>query len=362
MRRRLIYIFGIILSFFLGCGGMYYFISMNPLKTETIQKVMNEYKIEETAITDAIDKVYDGVVVVESFKDDRQIGSGTGFIYKTDDKYGYIMTNSHVIGEGNKMNVIFSDKKSSTATLLGKDAYADIAVLRVPISDDYIVLEIGKSEDMKLGSTVFTVGAPLGSDYSGTVTKGILSGKDRIVSVSLSSYGNNDWMMRVLQTDAAINPGNSGGPLLNLAGEVIGINSLKLVEDKVEGMGFAIPIEDAMRYVESLEKGEIITRPMLGVELIDLDEAYTLFLNGIIVDEEVESGVVISKVAEDSPADKIGLQKGDIVLKLGKATVKNKAELRYELYKHNVGDKIKITIYRDKKVKEYEVTLADSNQ
>jgi serine protease Do len=361
MKRKLIYIIGVILSFFLGCGGMYYFISMNPLKTETIQKVMNEYKIEETSITDAIDKVYDGVVVVESYNNNTQIGSGTGFVYKVDDKYGYIMTNSHVVGEGNKMKVIFTDKKSETATLLGKDAYADIAVIRVPKSDSFKVVQIGNSENMKLGSTVFTVGAPLGSDYSGTVTKGILSGKDRIVTVSLTTYGNNDWMMRVLQTDAAINPGNSGGPLLNLAGEVIGINSLKLIEDEVEGMGFAIPIEDAMKYVASLEKGETITRPMLGVELIDLDEAYTLFLNGIVVDKDVEDGVVIAKVSKDSPADKIGLQKGDIVLKLGNATVKNKAELRYELYKHNVGDKIKITIYRDKKVKEYEVTLGDSN-
>ncbi len=361
MNKKLVFVISVILSFFIGATGMYVVISTVPLKTETIEKTLNEYKIEETAIVEAIDKVYDGVVVVESFNNKTKLGTGTGFVYKKDDNYGYIMTNAHVIDKGNKISVIFSNGKSVDAKLLGSDVYADIAVLSVPKEEVLKVVEIGKSEDMKLGNTVFTVGAPMGSDYSGTVTKGILSGKDRIVTMNLSSYGTNDWMMRVLQTDAAINPGNSGGPLINIAGQVIGINSLKLVQEEVEGMGFSIPIEDAMRYVEELERGQKISRPLLGVELLDITEAYSLFLNGIIVPDDVESGVAIVSVSKNSPADKAGLKKGDIVLKLGDAQVKNRAALRYELYKHKVGDKIKVTIYRDNKIKEFEVTLAGSN-
>ena len=244
---------------------------------------------------------------------------------------------------------------------MGKDVFADIAVLSVPVEDVIMVAEIGTSEELKLGSTVFTIGAPMGSDYSGTVTKGILSGKDRIVTLSLTSYGSKDWMMRVLQTDAAINPGNSGGPLLNIAGEVIGINSLKIVVDEVEGMGFAIPIEDAMQYVEELEAGKDISRPLIGIELIDLNEIYTLFLSGITVDDEIENGVVIGSVTTGTPADEYGLKKGDIILKLNDEVIKNKAEFRYELYKLKPNDTITLSILRDEKIKDYELILGDSN-
>lgn len=361
MKNKLILIFSFVLVFFIGCIGMYLLIYIIPIRTQTTEKILNRYKIEESAITDAIEDVYDGVVVVESYSNNELIGTGTGFVYKKDDTKGYIITNSHVITDNDKIEITFSNNKIVTGILLGNDIYADIAVISVPIDSVLDVLEIGNSESMKLGTTLFTIGAPMGSDYSGTVTKGILSGKDRIVTYSLESDGTNEWMMRVLQTDAAINPGNSGGPLINLAGEVIGINSLKLVEDEVEGMGFAIPIEDAMKYVEQLEKGESISRPELGVELIDLTEPYALFIANITIDKSIENGVVIATVEKDSPADKISLKKGDIITKLGNIDVNNKAELRYELYKYKPGDKIDITIYRNKIKKVYEVVLADSN-
>ena len=164
-----------------------------------------------------------------------------------------------------------------------------------------------------------------------------------------------------MQTDAAINPGNSGGPLLNVAGQVIGITSLKLVQSEVEGMGFAIPIEDAVRYVEDLENGKEISRPFIGIEMIDVDEVYSLYLEGIIIDGEIENGVVIANTSENSPAFKAGLKRGDIILKIGNKEIANKAELRYELYKHKVGDKINVFVYRDKKIKEYTLTLVSSN-
>lgn len=350
-----------ITTFFLGILTMYLIVSYYPITTKTITETTNKYKIEETAIELAIDKAYDAVVVVESFLNNRKVGTGTGFIYKKDKQKGYIMTNSHVIGNGNNVKVILSDDKEVDAKILGKDDLSDIAVLSIDSKYVKKVAEIGNSEESKLGNTVITIGAPMGSDYSGTVTKGILSGKDRMISVNLSGYGTSDYMVRVLQTDAAINPGNSGGPLINVAGQVIGITSLKLVRNEVEGMGFAIPIEDAMYYVADLEKGKKISRPFIGIGMLDVSETYSLFLQGIILNEEIEKGVVVITISKNSPAEKIGLKKGDVILKIGSKQIANKAELRYELYRYKVGDKLKISIFRDNKIKEYTLTLENNN-
>ena len=350
-----------IIMFFLGVLTMYLVINNYPLKTKTITERTNNYKIEDTAIELAIDKVYDAVVVVESFNNNKKVGTGTGFIYKKDNEKGYIMTNSHVIGTGNKVKVILSDDKEVDAKILGKDDLSDIAVLSIDLKYVKKVAELGDSKDSKLGNTVITIGAPMGSDYSGTVTRGILSGKDRMLSVSLSGYGTSDYMVRVLQTDAAINPGNSGGPLINVAGQVIGITSLKLVRSEVEGMGFAIPIEDAMRYVKDLEAGKKISRPFIGIEMLDVSEAYSLFLQGIVVNEEIEKGVVVINISKNSPAEKVDLKRGDVILKIGSKEIANKAELRYELYQHKAGDKLKISVFRDNKIKEYTLTLENSN-
>lgn len=350
-----------IITFFLGLITMYLIVFNYPLKTKTITETTNNIKIEDTAVEQAIDKVFDAVVVVESYNNNTKVGTGTGFIYKKDDKKGYIMTNSHVIGNGNNVKIILSDNKKIEASILGRDDLSDIAVLSVDPKYATTVAQMGNSENLKLGNTVITIGAPMGSDYSGTVTKGILSGKDRMLAVSTSGYGTNDYMVRVLQTDAAINPGNSGGPLINAAGEVIGITSLKLVKDEVEGMGFAIPIEDAMRYVLDLESGKKISRPFIGIEMLDVSETYALYTQGVIVDKDVEKGVVVINVSKDSPAEKIELKKGDIILKIGNVDISNKAELRYELYKHKVGDKINISVFRDNKIKDYTLTLQGNN-
>jgi len=358
MRKRIAIICSIILSFFIGAAGMYLLIQYVP--NDTIRTVFRDTKnvtiTSSDSISESVDKLNSAVVVVQTLSGVQQIGSGTGFVYKMDDEKGYIITNNHVVSGGNKFNIILPNGNNTEAKLLGGDIYADIAVLS--INKDYVtgVSEIGKSSDVKVGDTVFTVGAPISDEYSGTVTKGIISGKDRMVSVNL---GNNvgDYMMNVLQTDAAINPGNSGGPLANINGEVIGINSLKLVQQEIEGIGFSIPIDEAMVFVERLEKGEKIVRPMLGVTLINITESYELYLSGIMLNPNSPEGVVIGSVTNDSPAAKSGLQKGDIITKMGKTDIDSRAKLRYELYKHEVGDEVKITYYRDGKEKTTSLTL-----
>ena len=357
MRKRIITISSIILSFFVGAAGMY--LLMNYLPNDTIRTVFRDTKnvtiTSSDSISESVDKLNSSVVVVQTLSGVQQIGSGTGFVYKMDDKKGYIITNNHVVSGGNKFNIILPNGNNTEATLLGGDVYSDIAVLS--INKDYVtgVAEIGKSSDAKVGDTVFTIGAPISDEYSGTVTKGIISGKDRMVSVTLEGVG--DYMMNVLQTDAAINPGNSGGPLANIKGQVIGINSLKLVQQEIEGIGFSIPIDEAMVFVERLEKKEKIVRPMLGVSLINMTESYELYLSGIMLNPNSPEGVVVGSVSTDSPASKAGLQKGDIITKMKKTEINSRAKLRYELYKHNVGDSIKVTYYRDGKEKTTTLTL-----
>ena len=224
------------------------------------------------------------------------------------------------------------------------------------------VAEIGSSEKVRVGDTSFAVGAPLDSVYSWTVTRGIISGKDRMVEVSLSSNAG-DYVMKVLQTDAAINSGNSGGPLCNANGEVIGITSLKLVSESVEGMGFAIPIEVALNYAEKIISGEKITQPYLGISMVNVVDAYYYpqYYN-IIKENNISNGVIIVDIEKNSPADKAGLQSKDIIVKINNDEVTSVAYLRYYLYNYNVGDKIEITYIRDSKTLKTTVTLGSNSK
>ena len=244
---------------------------------------------------------------------------------------------------------------------MGSEAYSDIAVLSVDASKILSVAVLGDSSKMAVGDTVFTVGSPEGIDYAGTVTKGILSGKDRLVAVALSNSTTSDYYMKVLQTDAAINPGNSGGPICNTNGEVIGITNMKLVDNSVEGMGFAIPIEDALYYSAILEKGGNIERPFVGIGMLDIGDSLYLWQNGITIPSGVTKGVVISVVNDNSPASNAGLKKGDIIIKLGDNDIDSLAEFRYELYKHKVGEEVSITYIRNGKTKETKIKLARAN-
>ena len=182
-----------------------------------------------------------------------------------------------------------------------------------------------------------------------------------MVEVSLSGSAT-DYYMNVLQLDAAVNPGNSGGPLCDVSGKVIGIISLKIVQDEVEGMGFAIPIEDAIDYATAIEEGGEIVRPYVGISMIDLSEEYYLWQNRITIPDGVDEGVAVLEVVDGSPADSAGLKKGDIIVKLGDAKVGGLADFRYQLYKHNVGDKLVVTYYRDGKQKTTTITLGKNEE
>ncbi len=340
--------------FFLGAIGMFALVKYSPLNiTENITKTVKDVTVTDTGIADAVEKVYDSVVTIETYQKNKLYATGTGFVYKKEDGKGYILTNNHVIESADAVRVVFTNNNSVEAKIVGSDKYADIAVLTVDSQNVLSVAELGNNSSSRIGDTVFAVGAPIDSSaYSWTVTRGILSGKDRMVEVSLTNSSVSDWVMSVLQTDAAINSGNSGGPLSNSNGEVVGITSMKLASSQIEGMGFAIPIEDALWYAEKFEKGEKIERPYLGVSMYNLSDIL------IRVDAPVSSGVYIDKVESGSPADEASLKSGDIIVKLGDADITSLAFLKYQLYKHNVGDTVSISYYRGSELKTTNIHLS----
>ena len=341
MNKKLSYIVTIILSLFAGSALMYmliYYFPNSIVKTESkIQKVV---KVNEEGISSGIDNIYDSVVVVENYKKGKLSGIGSGFIYAED---GYIMTNHHVIESSDEIKITLTNGESLEAKVLGSDELADIAVLQIDKKYAKNIAKIGKSSEAKVGDTVFTIGSPMSSEFSGTVTRGILSGKNRMVEVSVGSSSSKDWIMNVMQTDAAINPGNSGGPLCNVSGEVIGINSMKIVQSEIEGIGFSIPIEDALLYANKIVKGEKIQRPFLGVQMADMSTSgYYLAKQGIKIDNSVTSGVIVISTADNGPSNKAGLEKGDVIIGIEKYKVKSVAELRYYLYKYEPNDEVEI--------------------
>jgi len=348
-----------ILLIAIGAGGMYAFLYFVP-KTTIINKSEKEVTVNENGIADAVEKVYDSVVIVEVYQKDKLYGTGSGFIYKKDGNKYYVMTNNHVVEDATSVKITLTNKKTIETTLVGKDKYLDIAVLSFDSKDDYSIAALGSSTNTRVGDTVFTVGAPIDSStYSWTVTRGILSGKDRMVSVSTNSKSSTaDYIMKSLQTDAVINSGNSGGPLCNSNGEIIGITNMKLVSSSIEGMSFAIPIEDAVEYAAKLVKGDDVSRPQIGISMADLTQATMLYYYyGIEIPKDIEKGVVIVEVLDDSPAKEAGLKKGDIVVEVGSNKVSNMAELKYELYKYKVGDKVKLKVNRNGVEMEAELKL-----
>lgn len=317
----------------------YFDYYLKDLKTETIKtETVEKITITDNGIADSVLKVYDAVGSIENYVNNKLYSSGSGFVFKTDDSKGYILTNYHVIEKSDELYFILTNGKKIKVEVVGSDEYSDIAVLSIDKSEVLKTAMIGSSDNTRIGDTVFTVGAPLDSSiYYQTVTRGILSGKDRVIEVKST---NNSTVMEALQTDAAINSGNSGGPLCNSNGEVIGINSMKLASSSVEGMGFAIPIEIALDYSNKFINNEKIRRPYLGV---------STYSNN--------NGVYIYSVEKDSPAYKIGLQKDDLILKINDTNIQNSSYLKYELYKYNIGDTIKITYKRNNTEYEKDVKL-----
>ncbi|MBN9654403.1 trypsin-like peptidase domain-containing protein [Halobacillus sp. GSS1] len=313
-----------------------------------------------TQITDVVDKVTPSVVGVVNLQtrqdfwqqegdSAQQAGVGSGVIYKKEDGTAYVVTNNHVIEGASEIEVVLSDETRVKAQLIGGDLFTDLAVLKMPADQVEQVAELGTSENLKVGEPAIAIGNPLGLSFAGSVTQGIISGKERAIPQDFNGDGMEDWQAEVIQTDAAINPGNSGGALINIDGQLIGINSMKIAQSSVEGIGFAIPIDSAKPIIDELEQYGQVNRPYIGIEAYGLNEVPTSeWDNTLNLPDDVDGGLYIRSIRQMSPAAKAGLEPLDVITALDGEPVRDIIDLRKYLYNEkDPGDEMEITYYRD---------------
>ncbi len=322
--------------------------------------------VSQGDLVSVVDKVSPAVVGVNNiqertnpFSGDTQTaesGTGSGVIFKKDNNKAYVVTNNHVIEGSSKVEVTLSNGKKEDAQIVGADPLTDLAVLEMDAKNVEAVAEFGDSTSLVAGEPVLAIGNPLGEQFSRTVTQGIVSGTERTVNITTSA---GEWNLDVIQTDAAINPGNSGGALINAAGQVIGINSLKIAEDGVEGIGFAIPTADVQPIIDKLMKDGKINRPYMGVGLQDVAGLSTAIKeNELGLTEDTSDGVVVTTVEPFSAASEAGLQSKDIIVGIDGKEVKTSSDLRKYLYTERaIGDKVKLDVYRNGKKINLSLTL-----
>jgi serine protease Do len=320
-----------------------------------------------TQIIKAVDKAGDAVVGITNIQtssfwsDDESVaaGTGSGVIYKKAGGKAYVVTNHHVIEGANELEVSLDDGTKVPARLLGSDIWTDLAVLEIPAKDVKKIIEFGSSEILKRGEPAIAIGNPLGPTFSGSVTQGIISGVERTIPVDINQDGIEDWQADVIQTDAAINPGNSGGALVNLEGQLIGINSMKIAQQEVEGIGLAIPVDYARPIIEDLEKFGEVRRPYMGVELKSVEEIPSYYQQEALkLPRNVNFGVAIRNVEPNSPAAQAGLQELDVIVDMDGVEIRNVIDLRKHLYnKKQIGDQMQIKFYRDGKLKQATLKL-----
>ncbi|MDF0479581.1 trypsin-like peptidase domain-containing protein [Vagococcus sp. PNs007] len=276
---------------------------------------------------------------------------GSGVIYRKDGKKAYIVTNNHVVDGSDGLEILMNDGTKVPAKLVGTDSYTDLAVLEIPSDKVKATADFGDSDKLKVGEPAIAIGSPLGSVYANSATLGIISAKDR--KITNTNESGQPVNINALQTDAAINPGNSGGPLINIAGQVIGINSIKIAAASsgiaAEGMGFSIPSNDVVSIISQLEKDGKVTRPMLGITMSDLSVISSEQQERILkVPASVKTGVIVRSLQLASPAEKAGLKQYDVIVEIDGKAIENGTDLQSILYKKKVGDTVKVTYYREK--------------
>lgn len=346
---------------------------------------VSEVRVDVTSeITDAVDAIDDAVVSIinlqaagndpfgwygetqmeeETEEGMQQAGTGSGAVYKVENDTAYVFTNQHVIDGSDSVEVMFADGNRVEAEIIGEDIWTDLAVLAVDASHANAVAEFGDSENLTVGEPAIAIGSPLGTEFASSVTSGIISGLERTIPVDTNLDGEMDWEMTAIQTDAAINPGNSGGPLVNIAGQIIGINSMKISSGVVEGMGFAIPSNDAVDIINELEEHGEVIRPVMGVGMVDLSMISSQQrVASLDLPEEVTNGVVVAEVSQGSPADEAGLEPYDVIIAFDGEEVANGVELRQQIYETELNEEVEVEFYRDGELETTTVTMTAANE
>ena len=371
----------ILISFFSGILGTFTTLQLNQKQnsgTTTTTTVSKAAVKNENSTTQAVDKVKDAVVSVITYSSNSQnslLGSdetdtdtnaeqvyseGSGVIYKKEGDTAYLVTNTHVINGAKKVDIRLADGTKVPGEIVGSDTYSDIAVVKIAADKVTTVAEFGDSNQLTVGETAIAIGSPLGSEYANTVTQGIVSSLNR--NVSLKSEDGQAISTNAIQTDTAINPGNSGGPLINIQGQVIGITSSKIASNggtSVEGLGFAIPANDVINIIKQLEKDGKVTRPALGIHMVNLSNLNTTDLQKLKLPGNVTSGVAVRSVQKNMPANG-HLQQYDVITKIDDKAISSTTELQSALYSHSIGDEMTVTYYRNGKEETTKIKLDKS--
>ena len=371
----------ILISFFSGVLGTFTTLQLSQKQnsgTTTTTTVSKAAVKNENSTTQAVDKVKDAVVSVITYSSNSQnslitsdetdtdtnaeqvFSEGSGVIYKKEGDTAYIVTNTHVINGAKKVDIRLADGTKVPGDIVGSDTYSDIAVVKIAADKVTTVAEFGDSNQLTVGETAIAIGSPLGSEYANTVTQGIVSSLNR--NVSLKSEDGQAISTNAIQTDTAINPGNSGGPLINIQGQVIGITSSKIASNggtSVEGLGFAIPANDVINIIKQLEKDGKVTRPALGIHMVNLSNLNTTDLQKLKLPGNVTSGVAVRSVQKNMPANG-HLQQYDVITKIDDKAISSTTELQSALYSHSIGDEMTVTYYRNGKEETTKIKLDKS--
>jgi len=339
-----------------------------PSKVVPTEQVTTSVTTDATKAVDKVSQAVVGITNIQKVSDfwsqqtgEQEAGSGSGVIYKVEKGKAFIVTNYHVIENAERLEVTLAEGVKREAELLGGDMWTDLAVIAVDADGIDTVATFGDSDALKQGEPVLAIGNPLGLDFYGSVTQGVVSGVDRTMPIDFNKDGVADWEQEVLQTDAAINPGNSGGALVNIEGDVIGINSMKIAVAKVEGLGFAIPINAAIPIIEELEQRGEVQRPVLGVSLTDLTSVPAFYQQQTLqIPKEITTGVVITNIEPGSAAATAGAEQYDVIVEMDGEKIESASDLRKHLYnKKKIGDDLTIKVYRQGKLVELQAKLVD---
>lgn len=284
---------------------------------------------------------------------------GSGVVYKKSGDTLYIVTNAHVVGDKENQKITFSNNKSVVGKVLGKDKWSDLAVVKATSSDSSVKeIAIGDSNNLVLGEPILVVGNPLGVDFKGTVTEGIISGLNRNVPIDFDKDNKYDMLMKAFQIDASVNPGNSGGAVVNREGKLIGVVAAKISMPNVENMSFAIPVNEVQKIVKGLETKGKIDYPDVGVKMKNIASLNSFERQAVKLPGKVKNGVVVDQVDNNGLADQSGLKKGDVITELDGKLLEDDLRFRQIIFSHKDDLKsITAKIYRDGKEKEINIKL-----
>ncbi|MFU2182061.1 S1C family serine protease [Streptococcus pluranimalium] len=332
---------------------------------DAVVSVINYQKSSNSSLNDFYRQMFGGQNDSNANNNDMNVYSeGSGVIYKKSGGSAYVVTNNHVIDGAESIEIMLSDGTKVVGDLVGADTYSDLAVVKIAADKVSTVAEFADSDKLNVGEIAIAMGSPLGTEYANSVTQGIVSSLSR--TVTLKNDNGETISTNAIQTDAAINPGNSGGALINIKGQVIGINSSKISStsnagEAVEGMGFAIPSNDVIKIINQLEKNGQVTRPALGITMADLTELSTSVIAELKIPESVTGGIVVASVQEGMPASN-KLKQYDVITKIDDKDITSSSDLQSILYGHEIGDTIKVTYYRGKDKQTTDIKLTKSTQ